>query len=143
MLISITINNMLRVLKYYYVEMADLQLCTVVCLFHVVHNHYVNQNDNNRNMQIWIESQHSARGLIKLYQVRLLAMGLVSIIDKNKETFCTQQNKKYYLKYLPLFSITQPKFTNLPHIHTFKKIYFIFPCNWSTHSNKVISINGP
>jgi hypothetical protein len=42
---------MLRVLKYYYVEMADLQLYTVLRLFHLVHNHYVNQNDY-RNMQI-------------------------------------------------------------------------------------------
>ena len=30
--------------------MADLKLCTVVCLFHLAPNHYVNQNDNNRNM---------------------------------------------------------------------------------------------
>ena len=32
--------------------MADLQLCTVVCLFHLVPNHHVNQNDNNGNMQL-------------------------------------------------------------------------------------------
>jgi len=44
-------------------------------------------------------------------------MDLVSIIDKNKETYCTQQNKKYYLKCFPPFSVTQSKFTNnLPHI---------------------------
>ena len=35
---------------------------------------------------------NTARVLIKF---RLLAIELVSIIDKNKETYCTQQNKIY------------------------------------------------
>jgi hypothetical protein len=70
-------------------------------------------------------SQHSARGLIKLYWVWLHAMDLVSITDNNTETYCMQQNNKHYIKYLLLFSVTKPNFINLPHSCRLKK-YILF-----------------
>jgi hypothetical protein len=71
------------------------------------------------------KSESKARGLIKLYQVRLLAMGLVSIIDKNKETYCMQQNKNITLNtFLCSLLLNQNLQINLIYIHPKKYILF-------------------
>ena len=58
--------------------------------------------------------------------LRLLSMDQFRIIDKNKEKFCKQKQKKYCLKLLALVSSRQTNFANLTHWQLLKKKFLNF-----------------
>jgi len=49
------------------------------------------------------------------YSVRLPTLDQFSIIDKNKGMCCVETQNKYCFKFLALFSIRKPNFTNVTH----------------------------
>jgi hypothetical protein len=68
-----------------------------------------------------------------LDRVTLPSMDQFSIIDEHKRMCCAEIRNKYCFKYIAVFFIRQPNFTNLTHRQLIEKKKCIQLCIWSIH----------